>query len=183
MMTVITVGFQLVILSTMKIVNMIVVSDLKININLEKLSNVRYDSKKFSGAIFKTPLSTVLIFKNGKIVMTGVKQIPDIDNIITIVRDHVKDINKKANPPYKIKNVVAVSSLPAIKLSSVYKIFRKHFKTIFYEPEIFPAIHIKEKNSCLALYASGKLISTGIIEKSEIIKKHQYIQALINLYF
>lgn len=164
----------------MIVVNIIVVVDLNLQISLNALQNVKYNPKKFSGAILKTELSTVLIFKNGKLVLTGVKKISDIDKNIEQVRHFLNDNRILKNVKYSIKNIVAVDKIKALKLNILYDKLRPRFKNIYYEPEIFPAIHIKEDHSCLTVFRSGKIISSGLQDLLLIENKFYNFRKLID---
>jgi transcription initiation factor TFIID TATA-box-binding protein len=51
---------------------------------LQSLDNVKYDKKRFSAAIkrIKDPKCTILIFNNGKLIITGCKSEDQCINII-----------------------------------------------------------------------------------------------------
>ncbi len=87
-----------------KIVNLVASTDLGLDIDLhrvaEEIDNSEYEPEQFPGAILKldSPTVTVLIFKNGKIIIAGFKN-EDTTK---------KDINKEkivVNPRCKKKSI------------------------------------------------------------------------------
>ena len=64
-----------------KIVNIVVTSDLKSTLNLEKIStklaHTEYNPEQFPGLVFKIkePRSSALLFTSGKIVCTGTRSL------------------------------------------------------------------------------------------------------------
>ncbi len=90
---------------TYRIVNIVVKANLATDLDLYllgKLSfDIDYEPEQFPGAIFRVhePKSTILIFKNGKIICTGTKSMADVkrsvQNAVDLVNKYLTQ-NPKA---------------------------------------------------------------------------------------
>ena len=162
--------------------NIVVKADLGINpdlsLDLEKITktidNVEYDKKRFPGLFLRIldPKCVAIIFRNGKMILSGLKSFNNIDIIISRIISEFKSkvkikINIKAVKS-EIVNIVTTAELDdridldlaAIKLEN-----------IIYEPEIFPALIYKSETpvKCVFLvFNNGKMVLTGIKEADSI---------------
>jgi transcription initiation factor TFIID TATA-box-binding protein len=157
--------------------------NLKLDLNLlkKKLSNVEYNPNRFPGLFLRNynPKCVIIIFRNGKLIITGIKSFDDIEKIIENLIKKLKSIIKidldAKNVETIIVNIVITANfykrinldLSAIKLENS-----------IYEPEVFPGLVYNCQNpiKCVFLiFSTGKLVLTGIHKESLI------NSALINL--
>ncbi|MGC8568052.1 MAG: hypothetical protein ACP5LP_02305 [Candidatus Micrarchaeia archaeon] len=84
---------------TYKIVNIVARASLNTDLDLVGLArmsrDVDYEPEQFPGAIYKLhdPKSTILLFKNGKIICTGTKDKADLERAVSYVVDLVNKYN------------------------------------------------------------------------------------------
>ena len=70
-------------ISTFQITNIVLTSDLKKEINLNKfaiksgLENVEYEPEQFPGLVYRLDQGVILIFSSGKLVLTGFTNVED----------------------------------------------------------------------------------------------------------
>ncbi len=80
-----------------EVVNIVAAASLDVNVDLYSLAasseNVEYEPEQFPGAIIKLkkPKTTVLLFKNGKMICAGAKSEKDIEDSIKEVRKLIHD--------------------------------------------------------------------------------------------
>lgn len=151
-----------------QVVNIVVSSDLKHDVPLEKmaatLSNTEYNPEQFPGLVLriKEPKTSALIFRSGKIVCTGSRTMEDVKESIQKIIKSLEKINVKITiePQINIQNIVASGTIGmdlnlnklAIKLENTE-----------YEPEQFPGLVYKldEAKATFLLFSNGKVVCTG----------------------
>ena len=132
---------------------------------------IEYDPEQFPGLIFRLekPKITALIFKAGKMVITGAKNINDVVEATKII---IKTLEKygteiKEKPRIQIQNIVASANLNVI-----INLDKTSFllKNTMYEPEQFPGLiyRLKEPKTVILIFSSGKLVITGARREEEI---------------
>lgn len=147
-----------------KITNMVIkfVLDLQIDLSFLQFvfSNVDYRPQRFNGAIVKDFGCTLLVFRNGKINVLGVKE---IENAVKAIKSFCECLDA----PYTCKememvNLVACAALG--KKINLARIASDYKDLISYRPEIYPAAYYtngkKEKPKVL-IFHTGKLVFTG----------------------
>ncbi len=84
-----------------KIVNMVASANLNIELDLFSLAmevdTVEYEPEQFPGAILKLsePKSSLLLFKNGKVICTGARTEEDVEKALKQTTDLVSDFVNK----------------------------------------------------------------------------------------
>ncbi|UCE36535.1 MAG: TATA-box-binding protein [Thermoplasmata archaeon] len=163
----------------LRIHNLVCTTIIAENLNLERIHNmmkeVKYNPKTFPGLILrlKDLKTTLLIFKRGRVVCTGAKDIEDVNRsirtLIKILETANFEVNK--NPKITIQNIVGTYNL-GIWLNLNNVVVRLGLENVEYEPEQFPGLvyRIDEPKTVLLLFQSGKVICTGAkqIEDLEI---------------
>lgn len=157
-----------------RIVNIVSTCALNIKINLSDAANqlcdVVYNPNKFIGIImkFKNPKSTVLIFPNGKLVITGTKLENDGMKIARKTAQRLRKLNFKPNiTDFKVQNIVSTVDLKpyAEKQTGTIIDFKKLSKAGLpessYEPEIFPAFMCVLNKIKIIIFHTGKVNFTG----------------------
>jgi len=150
------------------VVNIVVSSDLKHPIPLEKmaatLSNTEYNPEQFPGLVLriKEPKTSSLIFSSGKIVCTGAKSFEEVDRAIVKIKEAVAKIGIiiKIEPKIEVQNLVASSAIGAnLNLNSL----AMKLSNTEYEPEQFPGLVYKlmDAKATFLLFGNGKVVCTG----------------------
>lgn len=160
---------------TTKIENIVatVIIDQSLDLNLieSRVPNVSYQPDQFPGLILRLekPKTTALIFKSGKMVVTGAKStqqlIDAVKKIIKLLRKYgIKIVSK---PRIQIQNIVASGDINAyINLERAAYLLEDSM----YEPEQFPGLihRMREPRVVLLIFSSGKMVITGAKEESEV---------------
>ncbi|MCY0859491.1 MAG: TATA-box-binding protein [Sulfolobaceae archaeon] len=135
--------------------------------------NVEYDPDQFPGLIFRleSPKVTSLIFKSGKMVVTGAKSteelIKAVKRIIRTIKKYNIDITGK--PKIQIQNIVASANLHVhVNLDKAAYILENNM----YEPEQFPGLifRMDDPKVVLLIFSSGKMVITGAKREDEVYK-------------
>ncbi|MFX1316092.1 MAG: TATA-box-binding protein [Promethearchaeota archaeon] len=153
-------------------------SNLNVELNLKKLSekinNIEYNPNRFPGLFLRlnNPKCVVIIFRNGKLILTGLKSFDYIDLAIVRIISELKNV-LKIHIEKELMNIIIVNivitanffkkinlDLAAIKLENS-----------IYEPEVFPGLIYNCFNpvkSVFLIFSTGKIVFTGIREKNLI---------------
>jgi transcription initiation factor TFIID TATA-box-binding protein len=161
-----------------KIENIVASASLGVELDLYsiayKLKNVEYEPEQFPGAIlkFQDPKSSLLLFKNGKVICTGAKNEKDvqftIERTLKLLIPYAKTKPPAGfKPKFTIENIVASAAL-GVELD-LYSIAYK-LKNVEYEPEQFPGAILKflDPKASLLLFKNGKVICTGSKSEKEV---------------
>ncbi len=162
-------------ISKIRVVNIVVSSDLKHPIPLEKmaasLSNTEYNPEQFPGLVLRIrdPKTSSLIFSSGKIVCTGAKSFEEVDQSIQKIIEAVAKINIKIDikPKIEVQNLVASSSIGGnLNLNSL----AMKLSNTDYEPEQFPGLVYKlmDAKATFLLFSNGKVVCTGTKSEAEV---------------
>ena len=158
-----------------EVVNIVVSTSLEHDIPLEKmaatLSNTEYNPEQFPGLVYRLdkPKVTALIFKSGKMVVTGAKSTQElIEAVKKIVRNLKKHgIEIYGRPKVQIQNIVASANLHVcIDLERA----ALTLENSMYEPEQFPGLihRMDEPRVVLLVFSSGKMVITGAKREEEV---------------
>jgi len=172
---------------TYTIQNIVVKSTLNIKSDIDLLKivkhvkNTEYNKERFPGLFFRIsePKCVVIIFRTGKMILTGIKAFIHIKKIVDFI---VKELNKTLKANIKrdmvnseVVNIVATANFDNkinLDLSAIT------LNNVVFEPEVFPGLIYKCVNpvKCVFLiFNSGNVVLTGIREEKAI------EPALINL--
>jgi len=164
---------------TFRIENIVatVILDQEIDIDLLELElpNHVYKPEQFPGVIFKIdrPRATALIFRSGKMVVTGTKS---ISQLIEAVKKIIRAVDRifakygsgiRGKPRVQVQNIVAGGDLHAyVNLEKA----AYYLEDCMYEPEQFPGLIHRMRNPrvVLLIFSSGKMVITGAKEESEV---------------
>ncbi len=168
------------------IVNIVVSSDLKKDIPLEKMAatlpNTEYNPEQFPGLVLriKEPKTSALIFSSGKIVCTGARTLSDVDLSIKSIIKSLKKLNitVTVKPEITVQNIVASGSIGMALNLNVLGI---QLPNTEYEPEQFPGLvhKLKGTNATFLLFSNGKIVCTGT--KTEAQVNEATDQLIVNL--
>lgn len=167
-----------------RVVNIVVSSDLKHDVPLEKmaatLSNTEYNPEQFPGLVqrIKEPRTSALIFSSGKIVCTGARNMQEVEESIQKI---IKSLEKigimiKIKPEINIQNMVASGSV-GMDLN-LNKLAMK-LDNVEYEPEQFPGLvyKLKAAKATFLLFSNGKVVCTGTKSEAAV---HEALDKLID---
>ena len=143
-----------------------VILDRQLDLNLieTRVQDVDYNPDTFPGLVYrlKRPKVTALIFKSGKMVVTGAKSVNElvfaVKKIIKTLRDAGLEIPGK--PRTQIQNIVASANLHVrVDLETA----AMELEGSMYEPEQFPGLiyRMKDPGVVLLIFSSGKMVITG----------------------
>ncbi len=125
-----------------------------------------YDPERFPGSVFRTkdPKTASLIFRSGRIVCTGSKNIEDVGKGLDKVFKKMNSvgINVMPNPEIVVQNIVASVDLGSpLNLTAIA--IGLGMENIEYEPEQFPGLvyRLDSPKVVLLLFGSGKVVITG----------------------
>lgn len=173
---------------TYKIQNLVASSNLETTLNLYNLAaaipNVEYEPEQFPGAIFKLkePKVTLLLFKNGKLIISGAATEEDIvagiKKATKLIHEIQKEVKIKKTVDYNIVNLVATSNL-----NKSIDLFQAAvtLDDIEYEPEQFPGaiIRIHKPKITILLFKNGKMICAGAKSEADIKKSISVVKKLL----
>ncbi|HWQ17769.1 MAG TPA: TATA-box-binding protein [Sulfolobales archaeon] len=133
--------------------------------------NIEYNPDQFPGLILRldSPKVTALIFRSGKMVVTGAKRTADLIKAVKkILRMFVKSgITITGKPKIQIQNIVASANLGMEVLleKAAYLL-----ENTMYEPEQFPGLILRltEPRVVLLIFSSGKMVITGAKSEEEV---------------
>ncbi len=162
--------------ATYKMANVVVNVFLKKQLPLKSIADrfrdVQFNLNKFPGIHIKMkqPKCAVLLFKNGKMVITGLKRTKDIKNVVEKVTNKLNQIGIEVpkNPERKIVNLV-ISLDFGININLDHAII--YLESSVYEPEVFPGIIFRMYDPVKAvflIFSSGKAVLTGIQDEKVI---------------
>ncbi len=151
-----------------------VILDQTLDLNLiesKMPESVTYQPDQFPGLILRLnkPKTTALVFKSGKMVVTGAKStaqlIDAVKRIIKLFKKHgIKIISK---PRIQIQNIVASGDINYyVNLEKASYLLENSM----YEPEQFPGLiyRMREPSVVLLIFSSGKMVITGAKEEREV---------------
>ncbi len=151
-----------------------VILDQTLDLNLiesKMPENVTYQPDQFPGLILRLnkPKTTALVFKSGKMVVTGAKStmqlIEAVKRIIKLFKKHgIKIVSK---PRIQIQNIVASGDINYyVNLEKASYLLENSM----YEPEQFPGLiyRMRKPSVVLLIFSSGKMVITGAKEEKEV---------------
>ena len=153
------------------VATVILQNQLDLNLIETKIQDVDYNPDQFPGLVYRleSPRVTVLIFKSGKMVITGAKS---VNQLIHVVKKLLKvfveqGIPIQGKPQIQIQNIVASANL------KVYIDLEKaalEFENSLYEPEQFPGLiyRMDEPRVVMLIFSSGKMVITGAKMEQEV---------------
>jgi len=152
---------------------------LDLNLIETRIQEVDYNPDQFPGLVYRleAPKVTALIFKSGKMVVTGAKSVRQlvyaVKKIIKTLRDAGLQI--RGIPKTQIQNIVASANLHArvdLEQAAI------SLEGSMYEPEQFPGLIYRMKNPSVVLliFSSGKMVITGAKREIDVER------AVVNIY-
>ncbi|MEM0366081.1 MAG: TATA-box-binding protein [Acidilobaceae archaeon] len=138
-----------------------------------RMPDVDYNPDQFPGLVYRLeqPKVTALIFKSGKMVVTGAKS---INQLVFAVKKILKNMINKGipihgKPQIQIQNIVASANIGmVIDLEKAALVLPGSM----YEPEQFPGLiyRMDKPVVVLLIFSSGKMVVTGAKREEEVVK-------------
>lgn len=154
--------------------NIVISADLgrEVDLNLiaGEIKNAEYKPEEFPGLVYRLddPKLAFLIFKTGKVVCTGSKNMGDAERGIEILVKSLSNAGIKldSKPEAKVQNLVATASL-GMKLN--LRTLAVSLDNTEYEPEQFPGMvyRVREPKCVILIFASGNVVCTGAKSRSD----------------
>lgn len=134
---------------------------------------VIYNPKKYHGAYLVIETRKIIIYKSGKYIITGLKQIIDVDRFYTLTKSALHGLlDISLFQPPVIQNIVMIETLNfSVNLLSVIE--DNPDLVCEYEPEQFPGLICKRPEGTVLLFSTGKMVLTGLKreEDGEVLKE------------
>ncbi|MET1129207.1 MAG: TATA-box-binding protein [Thermoproteota archaeon] len=160
---------------TVNIENIVATVSLDQTLDLRQIERsivtAEYNPEQFPGLVYRLdePKVTALIFKSGKMVVTGAKSTKEL---IEAIKRIVRNLKKHGIPIYgrpkvQIQNIVASASLNiCVDLERA----ALTLENSMYEPEQFPGLihRMDEPRVVLLIFSSGKMVITGAKREEEV---------------
>jgi len=170
--------------------NVVATCNLAVELDLKTIAmqarNAEYNPKRFSAVIMRVrePKTTALIFKSGKVVVTGAKS---EDQAKEAARKYARIIQKVGFDSarfteFKIQNIVGSCDVKfPIRLEGI---MYKHSLYSSYEPELFPGLiyRMVDPKIVLLIFVSGKVVLTGGKKRKEINEAFEQIYPVLKEY-
>jgi len=170
-------------MADIKIQNMVASTVIAKELDLDKimnsLENTKYNPDQFPGLVYHIdkPKVAFLLFKSGRVICTGAKNIEDINTAMEKLYPRLKKLGFDViKPEINIQNIVASVDLH-VKLNLLELSFAFGLENIEYEPEIFPGMvyRLDEPNVVFLFFGSGKIVCTGAKREEDIEKAVEVI--------
>jgi transcription initiation factor TFIID TATA-box-binding protein len=166
-----------------EIVNMTYYVNLNSKLDLafiaKTLTDIEYNEKRFSAAIkrIRDPKSTVLIFNNGKLIITGCKSEEQCNIASQKIAKSIQKLGYKVRlTDGSVRNLVG--SIDYGSKIDLFALAKSIGSNASFEPELFPGLIFSSKklnandgdkqNCKITVFRSGKINITGIKTKEEL---------------
>jgi transcription initiation factor TFIID TATA-box-binding protein len=158
--------------------NLIGVYNTGIELDLPKIaqsiSKAVYNPSKFAAVVVKSLVlkSTGLLFKSGKIVVSGCKTEADLKKSADLIKKILRHVGVQniRDEDIKLRSMCGHFVFPErLSLESFYY---SHIQESTYEPELFPGLIYRLQNPSIVytIYVSGKVVINGAKSRQEINK-------------
>lgn len=147
-----------------------------------RMPEVDYNPDQFPGLVYRLdqPKVTALIFKSGKMVVTGAKS---IQQLVFAVKKILKNMMNKGIPIYgkpqiQVQNIVASANIGMmVDLERAAAVLPNSI----YEPEQFPGLiyRMGKPGVVLLIFSSGKMVITGAKREEEVYATVEEIYATL----
>lgn len=142
------------------------------------LNRVSHESKKdFLGRKKRQGRGTVLMFRNGKLIISGCLSEQEAKNRVYNLMQTIATECKLLS--IKLLNIV-VAGDAHVDLPLDY-LFEKldHWKSLEYE--LFPALIVRRNNISYTLFRSGRYFATGLKTEQDVSTARKFFESLISL--
>ncbi len=164
------------------VATVILENTLDLNLIEARIPDVDYNPDQFPGLVYRlqSPKITALVFKSGKMVVTGAKSVKQLVWAVkAILKKFItKGIVIQGRPQIQIQNIVASANLNVVVDLEKAAFVLPHS---MYEPEQFPGLmcRMSDSKAVILLFSSGSLVCAGAKGESEVHKAVEKLQELI----
>jgi transcription initiation factor TFIID TATA-box-binding protein len=157
-------------MTKIRIENVVATTSLGIELDIKSISRAlegaQYEPEQFPGIVYriKDPKTAILLFRSGKVVCTGAKNLEEvrtaIDQLVKQIKAAGVPVTKK--PEIIVQNIVASADLQlSLNLNTIA--ISLGLERVEYEPEQFPGLvyRISEPKVVALIFGSGKIVLTG----------------------
>lgn len=159
-------------------------TELDLRMIAQNCRNAEFNPKRFAAVIIRIrdPKTTALIFKSGKMVITGAKSEEKSENAAKMYAKMIKKVGfpQVKMQEFKIQNIVGSCDVRfPINLESLNT---AHGTFSTYEPELFPGLiyRMHEPKVVLLIFTSGKIVLTGAKTRENIHDAFNRIYNVLN---
>lgn len=163
-------------MADIKIQNMVASTVIAKHLDLDKihehLDDTKYNPDQFPGLVYHiaVPKIAFLLFKSGRVICTGAKNIEDIQSAVDQLYPRLKKLGFEViKPEIQVQNIVASVDLH-VKLNLLELSLALGLENIEYEPEIFPGMvyRLEDPNVVFLFFGSGKIVCTGAKRERDV---------------
>ena len=153
----------------LNVVNLLATSRFAEYLDLDHFSaevDLDFDPDRFPGLTYKieTPKVCALIFRSGRIVITGAKTLEDVETALEITHKALRENGCDVwnDYQYSIGNVVVTHDLGR-ELNLAHLTLSLPMARTEWEPEQFPGLiyRLKDASAVCLIFSSGKCVITG----------------------
>ena len=163
------------------VATVILENTLDLNLIEARIPDVDYNPDQFPGLVYRlqSPKITALVFKSGKMVVTGAKSVKQLVWAVkTILKKFItKGIAIQGRPQIQIQNIVASANLNVLVDLEKAAFVLPHS---MYEPEQFPGLiyRMEKPRVVLLIFSSGKMVITGAKREEEV---HEAVKNIFDI--
>jgi len=153
------------------VATIILENTLDLNLIEARIPDVDYNPDQFPGLVYRlqSPKITALVFKSGKMVVTGAKSVKQLVWAVKAIlkKFMTKGIAVQGRPQIQIQNIVASANLNVVVDLEKAAFVLPHS---MYEPEQFPGLiyRMDKPRVVLLIFSSGKMVITGAKRENEV---------------
>nr|MDO8086389.1 TATA-box-binding protein [Candidatus Sigynarchaeum springense] len=130
-----------------------------------------YNPERFPGLVMRvaSPKASVLLFRTGKMVLTGLRDASEAEAVADVVVTRIKEakVDVAGKPAITIQNVVASGDLHVpVDLNEASVVM----DNAMYEPEVFPGLiyRMAEPKAVFLVFSTGRVVCTGAKTKKAV---------------
>jgi transcription initiation factor TFIID TATA-box-binding protein len=164
-------------MAKLRIENIVATTNLGREFDLQSISKAlkgaQYNTERFPGLVYRilSPKTAMLLFRSGKVVCTGAKNLEEIRNAIDqlVKRIVATGVPVACKPEIIVQNIVASADLGCVvNLNSIAVTLS--LEKVEYEPEQFPGLvyRLDTPKVVVLIFGSGKMVCTGARKTEDV---------------
>lgn len=162
----------------LKIVNIVATTNVKCLLDITDLArtlDLSFNPHRFSGASLRLEKCTILLFRTGKLVIVGAKNIEECSDAAKTIQTMLEALDYPAQlDKITVTNMVGSGCMKqAINLPKLWKTLSNNGYRPSYEPELFPGLINRTGNSTVTVFTSGKfnIVGAKTVQQLEMIHR------------
>lgn len=156
--------------------------ELDLNAIEDALDGATYNPQQFPGLVYriKEPKTATLLFRSGKVVCTGAKNLAGVKlAIMQVIKDLEKaNVKITIDPNIEVQNIVASADLgQPLNLNTT--VITLGMEKVEYEPEQFPGLvyRLSDPKTVILLFGSGRMVCTGAKVPEDVVRAIEKISS------